>query len=132
MLNQINELYNDQAYLNALCDWLYETEGDESPRFKAAEMLAKRDAVIYCDPRANPGDEWRYDLFTKEPMYHAEWLIVAEDDINPPNTRHMSEEDKQYFTYRANNFDGWYRSAAKSPRNLFERLAKIKRPVKQN
>jgi hypothetical protein len=123
MLEQINDLYNDKAYLNALTDWLSDTYGDESLEVKAAQMLASGDAVIHCDCRAEISDVWRFDLFTREAMgYHTEYLIDGADDTKAINRGFMTQLDREYFTYRAVNFDGWYRSSAESPLALFDRI----------
>jgi hypothetical protein len=123
MLEQINDLYNDKAYLNALTDWLSDTYGDESLEVKAAMMLASGEAVIYCDPRAEVNDSWRYDLFTRGSMgYHTEYVIDGVYDHRDTDSGFMTQLDREYFTYRAVNFDGWYRSSAESPLALFDRI----------
>jgi hypothetical protein len=123
MLDQINDLYADKAYLNALCDWLIDTYGDESPEVKAAMMLANGDAVIIDDPRPGSAPEARYDLLVSSKISgqyadHVTQLMVDGllDMGQSPTSQQLAYVDL------LRPHIGKYRYSYESPLALFDRI----------
>jgi hypothetical protein len=120
MLELFDELYGDEAYLRALCDWLKDTEGEDSVMARAVELLVSGEMVIIRDPRVHPNGQNGYDLLCKVKGLHTTEFHVTEDYLTGVCGVGREEDGDEYgpslaYGYLLEPYVNWYRYSRNTP-----------------
>jgi hypothetical protein len=129
MLELFDELYGDEAYLKALCDWLKDTEGEESLRVRAVELLVSGEMAIIRDPRVHTDGQNGYDLLTKVKGLHTTEFQVTEGYLRGVCGVGREEDGDEYgpslaYGYLLEPYVNWYRYSRNTPGELLKLVMK--------